>query len=219
MIYFANRGLKFVVNANRVCIVNIYLAVFDLVFVLDLSSKSTFAQNESCRSSFSLQLLFWPNFKFLYENLSFNWSNSGKNQLSEETVSSLCSSPAIPATVLVGAPPRVGRRRSSHAALRVLIRSRCRLRFRFAFLLPRVRVTQTRARARRRPSRRPTLATPLRFLAPRAARPHPETTPPFPDLGRPHPEPNRARRPRPPLPFFAELRPSPSTTLFWLFSA
>jgi len=75
-IYLANRGLKFVVNANRVRLVNIYLAVFDLVFVLDLSSKSTSAQNESCRSSFSLQLLFWPNFKFLYEKLSFNLSNS-----------------------------------------------------------------------------------------------------------------------------------------------
>ena len=66
--------------------------MFDLVFVLDLSSKSTSAQNESCSSSFPLQLLFWPNFKFLYENLSFNWSNSDRNHLNEETVSPLCSS-------------------------------------------------------------------------------------------------------------------------------
>ena len=42
-----------------------------------LRLKSIFAQNESCRFSFPLQLLFWPNFKFLYEKLSFNWSNSG----------------------------------------------------------------------------------------------------------------------------------------------
>ena len=91
--------------------------------------------------------------------------------------------------------------------------------FLIPFLFLELLLRRARARARRRPSRRPTLATPLRFLAPRAARPHPETTPPFPDLGRPHPEPNRARRPRPPLPFFAELRPSPSTTLSRPFSA
>ena len=50
---------------------------------------------------------------FPYENLSFNWSNSGKNHLNEETVHlllALCRSPAIPATVLVGAAPRVGNR-------------------------------------------------------------------------------------------------------------
>src|SRR6185437_652631 len=90
--YFANRGLEFVVSVNRVRIGIFALAMFDHVFVLDLSSKSTSAQNESCRSFNSLQLLFWPNFMFPYENLSFNWSNSGKNHLNEETVSPMCSS-------------------------------------------------------------------------------------------------------------------------------
>ena len=88
--------------------------MFDLIFVLDPSSKSTSAQNESCRSSFSLQLLFWPNFKFLYENLSFNWSNSSKNHLNEETVhllcSTLCRPDAIPASGRRRATPRVGNR-------------------------------------------------------------------------------------------------------------
>jgi len=88
--------------------------VFNLVFVLDPSSKSTSAQNESCRSSFSLQLLFWPNFKFLYENLSFNWSNSSKNHLNEETVhllcSTLCRPDAIPASGRRRTTPRVGNR-------------------------------------------------------------------------------------------------------------
>ena len=58
LIVLANRGLKFVISANRVRIVNIYLVVFDLVFLTDPSLKSTFAQNESCSSSFALQLLF-----------------------------------------------------------------------------------------------------------------------------------------------------------------
>src|SRR6185503_6950018 len=78
---------KFVISVNRVHDLIFVLAVFDLVFVLDLSSKSTSAQNESCRSFNPLQLLFWPNFMFPYEIWSFNWSNSGKkNHLNEETV-------------------------------------------------------------------------------------------------------------------------------------
>ena len=50
--------------------------MFDPVFLSDSSFKSTFAQKQSCRSSLSLQLLFWPNFKLLYENLSFGRSRS-----------------------------------------------------------------------------------------------------------------------------------------------
>ena len=80
------------------------------------------------------------------------------------------------------------------------------------------RAELSRAVCRRRRSRSLLAITPRSF-APRAARPHPETTPPFPDLGRAHPEPNRARRPQPPLPFFADLCPSPSTTLSRPFSA
>ena len=53
--------------------------MFDLVFLLDPSSKSTSAQNESCSSSFPLQLLFWSNSEFLYEIWSFSGSNSSQN--------------------------------------------------------------------------------------------------------------------------------------------
>ena len=38
MSYFANRGLEFVVSVNRVRIGTFVLAMFDLVFVLNLSS-------------------------------------------------------------------------------------------------------------------------------------------------------------------------------------
>ena len=60
--------------------------MFDLVFVLDLSSKSTSAQNESYRSFNPLQLLFWPNFKLLYEIWSFSGSNWSQNHSNESTV-------------------------------------------------------------------------------------------------------------------------------------
>ena len=49
---------------------------FEHVFLLNPSSESTFAQYQSCRSFCSLQLLFWPNFKLFYENLSFGRSRS-----------------------------------------------------------------------------------------------------------------------------------------------
>ena len=51
---------------------------------------------------------------FPYENLSFNWSNSSKNHLNEETVhllcSTLCRPDAIPASGRRRATPRVGNR-------------------------------------------------------------------------------------------------------------
>ena len=53
--------------------------MFDRVFVSDPSFNSTFAQNKSCSSYRSLQLLFWPNFKFLYQISRFGWSKSAKN--------------------------------------------------------------------------------------------------------------------------------------------
>ena len=90
------------------------LAVFDLVFLLDPSFKSTFAQNKSCSSYRSLQLLFWLNFTFQCKNRSFGWSKSAKNH----SISVNGDSP-----VLVSSPssstfasPRVGRRRSSLSA-------------------------------------------------------------------------------------------------------
>jgi hypothetical protein len=89
--------LSKVISVNRVRVLNIDLAMFDHVFLLDPSLKSTFARKQSCRSSLSLQLLFWPNFKFLYQSLSFGWSNARKNRSKSSTVFScapLCSSDA-----------------------------------------------------------------------------------------------------------------------------
>ena len=81
--------------------------MFDLVFVLDPSLKSTSAQNESCRSFNPLQLLFWPNFMLPYEIWSFSGSNWSQNHSNESTVRApafpLWRSPAIPPPVLVGA--------------------------------------------------------------------------------------------------------------------
>src|SRR6185437_11333913 len=62
------------------------LARFSRVFPPDLSFKSSFARNKSCRFSFPLQLLFWPNFKFQYKFLSFGSSNSGQNHSNVFTV-------------------------------------------------------------------------------------------------------------------------------------
>ena len=126
--------------------------MFDPVCLDDLSFKSTFAQNESCRSSFHLQLLFWSNSKFLYEIWSFSWSNSSQNHSNEETVdllcSTRCSSPAIPATVAVGAsstrrPSTIFSRRAD-ASLSV---RDAHPPFLLPFLLPRACAEPGRARA------------------------------------------------------------------------
>ena len=53
--------------------------MFDPVFLIDPSLKSTFVQNKSCRSSLPLQLLFWPNFKLPYKIWSFNQSKLSQN--------------------------------------------------------------------------------------------------------------------------------------------
>ena len=65
--------------------------MFDPVFLSDPSFKSTFAQNKSCRSYRTLQLLFWPNFKCPYEISSFGRSNASQFQSNEITVPSLFS--------------------------------------------------------------------------------------------------------------------------------
>ena len=90
--------------------------MFDLVFLLDSSSKSTFAQNKSCRSSFALQLLFWPNFTFPYQILSFGQSKSGQTRVKLIQLVR-CSSPVLVA-VLVRRPYRrlaAGERRHASA--------------------------------------------------------------------------------------------------------
>ena len=71
--------LSDVISVNRVRVLNIDLAVFGHIFLLDPSLKSTFAPNQSCRPSLPLQLLFWPNFKLQYEILSFSRSKLGQN--------------------------------------------------------------------------------------------------------------------------------------------
>ena len=54
--------------------------MFDPVFLIDPSLKSTFVQNKSCRSSLPLQLLFWPNFTLPYKIWSFNQSKLSQNR-------------------------------------------------------------------------------------------------------------------------------------------
>ena len=86
---FANQEFNLVFSVNRVRAVNIDLAVFEHIFLSNPSSKSTFVQQQSCGSSLPLQLLFWPNFMFLYENLSFEWSKLSKKSVKRITVDSL----------------------------------------------------------------------------------------------------------------------------------
>ena len=80
LIVLANRGLKFVVSANHVRIVNIYLAVFDLVFVIDPSSKSISPKTKVVDLYF-LYHFYFGHFKFLYQNLGFGRSNTAQNQV------------------------------------------------------------------------------------------------------------------------------------------
>ena len=67
---------------NSIISINPYAKYISIVAELNHSflpnpqPESTFAQNQSCRSSLPLQLLFWPNFKFLCEVLSFGRSKS-----------------------------------------------------------------------------------------------------------------------------------------------
>ena len=81
-----------------------------MFFSPDQSIKSTFTQNKSCRSSLPLQLLFWPNFKFLYEKLRSGWSNLGQNSF-EASMFLFLFSPvhAHTKTGEVPATPRVSR--------------------------------------------------------------------------------------------------------------
>ena len=91
------------------------LAVFDLVFLRDPSFKSTFAQNKSCSSYRSLQLLFWPNFMFQCKIWSFGWSKSAENH----SISVNGDSPVLlsaPPALDVGAATRRPSRRTSLSA-------------------------------------------------------------------------------------------------------
>ena len=120
------------------------LAVFDLIFLRDLSFKSTFAQNKSCSSYRSLQLLFWPNFTFQCKISSFGWSKSAKNH----SISVNGDSPVLlsaPPALDVGAATRRPSRRTSSSARVLSVRVLWRLLVLFPFLLPRARAEPTRA--------------------------------------------------------------------------
>jgi len=158
--------LKRVISVNRVRVLNIVLAVFDYVFLLDPGLKSTFTQNKSCRSSFPLQLLSWANFKLLCEIMSFGWSNRVKIEHSSP-VHHCASSDAHTGTVAAGElskrrragdprPPRTPFL-SVHGPWMLLVRS---------FLLPRAHVELKQSCATARPAGHP-LVAPLQFLAPK----------------------------------------------------
>ena len=150
-------------------ILSLALIEFDRVFVSNPIFKSTFAQNKSCSSYRSLQLLFWPNFTFQCKFWSFGWSKSAKNH-------SISVNGDFP--VLVSSPPsstfaspRVSRRRSSLSAQtcrRVLIPFPGAVSVFPPVLLPHARGL-SRARTEPSPAAVPTiLAVVPRFAAPRA---------------------------------------------------
>ena len=137
---------KFVISVNRVRDLIFVLAVFDLVFVLDLSFKSTSTQNESCRSSFPLQLLFWPNFMFPYQILSFRWSKSGQTRV--QFIQWVhCSSPVLSyaahtAALATGECLHASTVAPIDRRANELIRSRCRLLF-LPHFIPILRLTRS----------------------------------------------------------------------------
>ena len=132
--------------------------MFDCVFLFDPSLKSIFAQNKSCSSSFGLQLLFWPNFKFLYQILRFGWSNASQNSVKTITVLLLCCTvrPPTPIPATGTAPATTthrDRRRTSPSARALSVHVLWRLLVLVPFLLPRAHAEPDASRARRqRPS-------------------------------------------------------------------
>ena len=97
--------------------VNIDLAVFDRVFLSNPSSKSTFAQNKSCRSYRPLQLLFWPNFMFQCKIWSFGWSKSAKSH----SISVNWDSPVLLSSTPANDVGVATRRTSANLAHRALV--------------------------------------------------------------------------------------------------
>ena len=189
--------------------------MFDLVFVLNSGFESIFAQKQSCRPFCPLQLLFWPNFKFLYGILSFNWSKSAKNHSISVNGDSPVLDSSPPSSTF--ASPRVSRRRSSRSAQtcrRVLIPFPGAVSVFPPLLLPHARGS-SRARAEPSPAFPSAIpATPCRFPAPQAAPSHPASPPP---LSRARATLCRAEStPAPPaaIAVSGEASPSPSTTTF-----
>ena len=144
----ANYGLKLIVSVNRVRVVKHCLAVFDPIFLLDSSLESTFAQNKSCRSYRSLQLLFWQNFMFQCKIWSYGRSKLAKSHSNSVTVPPRLVSPP---PILTSASPHV-----TPASTSPLKRPRCRVdrqvHFRFSVPLPfPARSTQLSRASRRSP--------------------------------------------------------------------
>jgi len=161
--------LSNVISANQVRIVNFDLAVFDRVFLPDPGLESTFAQNKSCRSSLPLQLLFWPNFKSLYQILRFGWSNASQKWSKSNIV--------LPCAPLFSAPiprPTAGdstRRPSVILAHRADASLSARDAHHLFILIPFSFLALVRSQAEQSSpstSLRPNLAVLPRFLAPRA---------------------------------------------------
>jgi len=159
------------------------LAAFDLVFLLNPSFESIFAQKQSCRPSIPLQLLFWPNFMFPYEVWSFGWSNFAQNHFKRIQLV-YCALDAVRAR-------RRQQHRRRHASdvgeprlpcSRVVLISPGAMSVFLPLLLPHARGLR---RARTEPSPAAvltTLAAPLRLLAPQADLPRPEALPPLLEL-------------------------------------
>ena len=189
--------------------------MFDLVFLLDPSFKSSFAQNESCRSSLPLQLLFWPNFKFLYQNLSFGGSNSSQIH---SNVHCVLQCFYCDAQTPIPRPATRRRRHASAIAPRprrpsaALILARA-LEASHPFPSPSPFLALARSQDEQSSPSTPLvvprhpLVAPPRSFAPRAARPRPEPTPPLHELGRALRRPKSGNRPPPAIAVLAELRP------------
>ena len=188
--------------------------MFNRVLLHDPSLKSTSAQNKSCTSYYPLQLLFWPNFKLLYEIWSFSGSNWSQNHSIESTV----RAPAFslfcpyrdrrPSTPASSSTRRSSRRSSASGRRPYPLASTGTFSSLPALLLPHACVVQSSS-GRRRSSRRPNLATPPQFVAPGAAQTRRPPTPHLPERGRALPRPKSSRRPPLAIVVPAELRPSP----------
>ena len=160
--------------------------MFIYIFLLDPSLKSTFAQKQSCRSSLPLQLLFWPNFKFLYEILSFIRSKSSPNQSNGFTVPP-CGVTVSPMPILRPTTGddtrRPSRRTSASERARSYPSPTPRSPFLLIPLLSFFQLTPSRVERSSPPaSLRPPLDVYPDFLAPQATQPRPSPPSPIPEL-------------------------------------
>ena len=162
---------------------NIDLAAFDHIFLLDPSHKSTFAQKQSCRSSLPLQLLFWPNFKFLYENFEFQLVKLEQKSFKRRNSASPVLDTVPPRRHTgVWSPASDATRRQSRPGAALLLADALEASLPVSFPF----CSSSRARrAKQREqssSRWPFLAVPPRTLRARAPQPHPAPLQHLPEL-------------------------------------